>query len=129
MEMAQQTRPYRILIVDDAPAVREAIRWLLEDEPDLTVVGEASNGLEALQRTAGLLPDVVILDVEMPLMDGFTVARSLKAAIDPPLVLFLSVHGDATARARGLAAGGDGFIEKGADWPTLIEQLRRLLGD
>jgi DNA-binding NarL/FixJ family response regulator len=69
----------RILIVDDAPAVRESLRWLLEDEPGLTVIGEAPTGSLALQMAVNLKPDLVILDVELPDMDGFVVTSQLKA--------------------------------------------------
>lgn len=119
--------PYRILIVDDAPTVREGLRWLLENEPDLEVVGEACDGLEALQGTMALLPDIIILDIDMPLMDGFEVARTIKAALDPPKILFVSVHGDSKFRERAKAAGGDGYAEKGKGWPELIAELRTLI--
>ena len=119
--------PYRILIVDDAPTVREGLRWLLDNEPDLEVVGEACDGLEALEETMALLPDVIILDIDMPVMDGFEVARAIKAALDPPLILFVTVHGDNDCRERARAAGGDGFAEKGKGWPELIAELRTLL--
>ena len=117
----------RILIVDDAPAVREALRWALEDAPDFQVIGEAANGAEATGRAVELQPDVVLLDIEMPGNDGYAVTRILKALPDPPLVVFLSVHSDAVSRRRGLEAGGDGFIEKGIGWPALLAQIRQAI--
>lgn len=119
--------PCRVLIVDDAPAVREALRWALEDASDFVVVGEAGDGIEALQRAAELTPDVVILDIELPRQDGYAVARALKARPDAPLVLFLTVHSDAQARQRSVEAGGDGFVEKGAGWTALITLIRHAL--
>jgi DNA-binding NarL/FixJ family response regulator len=119
--------PARILIVDDAPAVREALRWALEDEEDLAVVGEAGDGNEAVARAAALAPDVVILDIALPGQDGYAVARSLKALSPPPLVIFLTVHCDPIFRQQGLAAGGDGFAEKASGWPSLITLVRRSL--
>ena len=124
---ARKTSSYRILIVGDASPVREALRWLLEAEPDLIVVGEASDGHEALERAVELVPDIVVLDIELPGMDGYAVTRSLKALPRPPLVVLLSVHGDPLSRQRGVEAGGDGFFEKGTDWPALIAQLRLAL--
>jgi DNA-binding NarL/FixJ family response regulator len=125
--MSSVPAPYRVLLVDDAPTVREGLRWLLENEPDLEVVGEACNGLEALQGTMALMPDIIILDIDMPVMDGFEVARAIKAALDPPLILFVSVHGESEFRERARAAGGDGYAEKGKGWPELIAELRELV--
>ena len=122
-----ETARHRILIVDDVPAVREALRWLLDNEPDLEVVGEAGDGAQALQRAAELRPDVVILDIELPDLDGYAVPRSLKRLPGPPLVILLSVHGDSFSRQQGADAGSDGFIEKGADWPQIVAQIRHAL--
>ncbi|HET8627968.1 MAG TPA: response regulator transcription factor [Thermomicrobiales bacterium] len=119
--------PRRVLLVDDAPGVREALRWALEDEPDLVVVGEAGDGDEALRRAADLAPDVIILDVALPGQDGFAVARALKTAARPPAVVFLTVHADADARRRGAAAGGDGFVAKGTGWAALLAEVRRVV--
>lgn len=121
------SQPHRVLIVDDVPIVRESLRWLLENEPDLTVIGEAANGLEALKRAAELSPDLVILDVELPQLDGYAVTRSLKQLPDAPLVILVSVYDDPLSRQRGLEAGSDGFIEKSTDWAPLIAQIRRAL--
>jgi DNA-binding response OmpR family regulator len=117
----------RVLLVDDAPSVREALRWALEDEIDLPVVGEADDGLQALALAETLTPDLVILDIELPKLDGYGVARALKHAIQPPLVIFLSVHTDLISRQQALAAGGDVFVEKGLGWLALIAQIRTLI--
>ncbi len=117
----------RILIVDDALAVRESLAWLLEDEPGLTVAGSASTGSEAVSQAAELNPDLVILDIELPDMDGFSVARQLKAMPNPPLVVLLSIHGDAPSRQRGAEAGCDAYVEKGAGWPQLLSVLKKIL--
>lgn len=118
---------YRVLLVDDVPAVCEALRWAFEDTPDLEVVGEAHDGLDAIQATADLTPDVLILDVELPRLDGYSVAQSVKQLQTPPLVVFLTVHGDLSSRRRAELAGGDGFVEKGIGWVGLIAQIRELL--
>lgn len=119
--------PYRVLIVDDLPAVREALRWAFECTDDLIVVGEAENGHEAITRTADLAPDVVTLDIELPGLDGYSVTRSLKQTHSPPIVIFLTVHGDPDSRRQATAAGGDGFVEKGQGWPALIAEIRTAL--
>jgi two-component system response regulator NreC len=125
--MHTKLNPHTILIVDDIPVVREALRWLLEDEHDLTVIGEAGAGLEAVQQVIRLEPEVVILDVELPDLDGYSVARQLKTLLNPPLVVFLTVHSDDISRQRAIEAGGDGFAEKGRGWLTLVDQVHLAL--
>lgn len=121
--------PTRVLIVDDVPAVREALRWVFEDTPDLTVVGEADNGETAVTQAASLTPDVVILDIELPRANGYTVAQKLKALAQPPLVVFLTIHGDKASRRQAQRAGGDAFVEKAAGWPALLAKIRQLLNN
>ncbi len=121
------TQPHRILIVDDAASVRESLGWLLVDEPGLTVVGDAADGLEAMSLALSLDPDLVILDIELPDMDGFRVTRQLKALPRPPLVVLLSIHNDDLSRERGKAAGCDAFVEKGLGWPGLLAALQKVL--
>lgn len=117
----------RVLIVDDAPAVRESLRWLLENEPGLTVVGDASTGSEAIQMAVKLKPDLVILDIELPDMDGFTVTRQLKGEPNPSLVVLLSMHNDALYRKRGMDAGCDAYVGKEMGWNGLLMVLRKIL--
>ena len=117
----------RILIVDDAPAVRESLGWLIEDEPGLTVVGDASNTAEAIEETIRLGPDLILLDIELPDGNGFDITRQVKAMPSPPLVVLLSVHGDAESKQRGAEAGCDAYVEKGAGWPRLLQTLHEVL--
>jgi len=117
----------RILVVDDAQSVRESLSWLLEDQPGLTVVGQASNGLDAINEAIRLSPDLVILDIELPDTDGFAVTRKLKTLPHPPLVILLSVHGEAVFKERGVEAGCDAYVEKGAGWPALLSVLQSML--
>ena len=121
------TFPYRVLIVDDIPEVREALRWALENESDLVVVAEAATGVEALTCVTAFTPDVVILDIELPVLDGYAVTHTLKASARPPVVVLLTVHSDSLSRQRAQDAGSDGFAEKGAGWPALITEVRRAL--
>jgi len=118
---------YRILIVDDSQDVRESLGWLLRDESSLTVAGEAASGSEAIRLANQLEPDMVILDIELPDTDGFSVTQQLKALPHPPLVILLSIHGDAISRQRGVLAGCDAFIEKGISWPKLLAVLQKVL--
>src|ERR1051325_5354180 len=73
-----------------SPAVREAMRWALENAPDFSVIGEADDAAEALEQTAMLHPDVVLLDIELPDLDGYAVSRALKAGSSAPIVVFLT---------------------------------------
>jgi DNA-binding NarL/FixJ family response regulator len=122
-------KPHTILLVDDAQSVRESLSWLIENESDLTVIGSASNGEDGLNLAAELHPDLVILDIEMPDMDGFMVASKLKAMSNPPLVILLSVYGDPALRERGNHAGCNAYVEKGQGWPALLEAMRQVLAD
>ncbi len=116
-----------ILIVDDSQAVRESLGWLLQDEAGIKVVAEAANGAEAIQLAVKLEPDVVILDIELPDIDGFAVTQLLKALPHPPIVVLLSIHGDAISKKRGELAGCDVFLEKGMTWPKLLEEIQMVL--
>lgn len=124
--MSEKRRPFRVLIVDNSPAVREALRWALEETGDTVIVGEVSDGPSAIEQAQSLQPDLVLLDSELSTTDGYAVARSLKHLPNPPRVIFLSVHGDLATRQQAEAAGGDAFVEKTTGWPPLIRQIRRL---
>ncbi|MBC7877880.1 MAG: response regulator transcription factor [Anaerolineales bacterium] len=121
--------PFRILIVDDSPSVRESLGWLLQAEAGLTVAGDAANGADAISQVSKLKPDVVILDIELPDTDGFTVTRQLKALSNPPLVVLLSIHSDTLSKQRATEAGCDAFVEKGLGWPKLLSTLKKILTD
>lgn len=119
----------RILIVDDAQSVREGLRWLIEDETGLTVVGDAPTGLDAIKQAMELKPDLVILDIELTDTDGFAVTRQLKALPNPPRVVLLSVHGDDAYKQRGADAGCDAYVEKGSGWSQLLSVLRKVIAE
>ena len=113
--------------MDDAQSVRESLSWLLLDELDFIVAGDAANGSDAVQQARDLDPDLVILDIELPDTDGFHVTRQLKALPRPPLVVLLSIHSDDLSRQRGVQAGCDAFVEKGLGWPGLLAVLQDVL--
>jgi two-component system, LytTR family, response regulator AlgR len=89
----------RVLIVDDEPPARDRLKSLLVEIPDTEVVGEALNGHQALSRTHELAPDVVLLDVRMPGMDGIEVARHLNALAEPPAVIFTTAFDEYAVNA------------------------------
>jgi DNA-binding NarL/FixJ family response regulator len=115
------------LIVDDAQSVRESLSWLLLDELDFNVVGDAASGSDAMRQALTLNPDLVILDIELPDTDGFDVTRQLKSLPRPPLVVLLSIHSDDLSKQRGVQAGCDAFVEKGLGWPGLLAVLQKVL--
>jgi DNA-binding NarL/FixJ family response regulator len=124
---SQLQLPYLVLLVDDVPDVREALRWALETESDLVVVGEAGTGADALTCAMNLTPDVVILDIGLPALDGYAVTHAVKALAHPPIIIFLTAHGDPLSCRWAAEAGGDGLAEKEAGWLALITEVRRTL--
>src|ERR1700687_3195490 len=102
----------RLLLVDDQPSVRQGLRMRLTLEPDMTVVGEASNGREAMTLVQQLAPDIVLMDVEMPGMDGITATFEMRASSPQSAVVMLSICDDVSTRARAQAAGAAAFVHK-----------------
>jgi DNA-binding NarL/FixJ family response regulator len=118
----------RVLLVDDQPAVRRGLLMRLHLEPDMQIVGEASTGREALALAQTLTPDVVLIDVEMPEMDGIEAAAALRLAVSQSAVVILSIHNDAQTRGRAQAAGAVAFVEKGGTTDTLLSAIRQAAG-
>ncbi len=94
-------------------------------EPDLKTVGEASNGLEALAAVRRLRPDVVVMDLDMPHMDGITATETLARMAPNTAVVILSIHDDITTRRRAQAAGAAAFVAKQAGDLALLEAIRQ----
>jgi DNA-binding NarL/FixJ family response regulator len=113
-----------VLIVDDMPQVRQELHKLLELSSMVEVVGEASNGLQAISLSEKLSPDVVIMDLEMPEMDGFQATLQIKERHLAKRVVVLSVHTEVKDIERALHAGADAFVLKGADLKSILNALR-----
>ena len=114
----------RVLLADDHSIVRRGLRSLIESEPDITVVAEASDGMEALKLCEEHQPDAIILDVAMPKMNGIEVAERVQKLTRPPSVLILSMHADESYIIRALAAGARAYLLKDATDEDLIPALR-----
>lgn len=114
----------KVLLVDDHPVVRAGIRGLLEEAEDILVVGEASDGEQALQAITQLNPDVIVLDIEMRGMDGIAVAQALKTQPGAPRILVLSVHQDKRYVLGLLEQGAAGYLTKDEAMDTIIEAIR-----
>jgi DNA-binding NarL/FixJ family response regulator len=115
----------RILVVDDLARVREGLRTVLELEEDLEVVGEAADGFEAVQLAERLSPDIVLMDLEMPGLDGFEATWQIKHRDLARGVVVLTIHSDIHSRQRAASMGADVFVEKGTPPEELIEAIRR----
>ncbi len=113
----------RILIVDDHAAVRVALREMLHERPQLSVVGDAANGLEAIARAYTLLPDVILMDVAMPHMDGVEATARIHAELPDIRILGLSMQARSETVHAIERAGAAGFFVKGIDTQRLIEHL------
>jgi DNA-binding NarL/FixJ family response regulator len=118
----------RLLLVDDQPAVRRGLGLRLVLEPDMLVVGEASTGREALTLAQKLSPDVVLMDVEMPDMDGIETTAALRATAPQSAVVMLSIHADTPTRTRAQAAGAVAFVEKRGITQDLLAAIRQAAG-
>jgi DNA-binding NarL/FixJ family response regulator len=119
--------PVRVLLVDDQLLVRSGFSLILSVEDDLEVVGQASDGAEAVRLTRELRPAVVLLDVQMPVMDGIEATRRI-VADDLARVLILTTFDRDDYVFAGLAAGASGFLLKNADADHLIEAVRAVSG-
>jgi DNA-binding NarL/FixJ family response regulator len=113
----------RVLIADDRQQVRQELHAILPLAGAIEIVGEAADGLEAVQLVAALQPQAVLLDLQMPVMDGYQAAVQIKVICPACRVIALTIHSDETARRRAAEAGFDAFIVKGAPISALIEAL------
>jgi DNA-binding NarL/FixJ family response regulator len=113
-----------VVLADDHPMVRAGIRNLLNKAPDILVVGEASDSAEALRLAKDLTPDVLLLDMEMPVLKGIEVARMLRAVDSPVRILALSAYNDKQYILGMLATGAAGYLTKEEVPETIIEAVR-----
>ena len=116
----------RLLIVEDQPGVRQGLRMLLDAESDLSVIGEAADGGDALMLAASLGPDVVLMDVEMRRMDGIATTTALHQAFPRIPIIMLSIHDDAGTRARADVAGAETFVSKLMPAKVLVAAIRQV---
>ncbi len=114
----------RLLIADDHGVLRAGLRALLNAEPDFKVVGEASNGEEALRLARDLQPDIVLMDVTMPALGGIQATRQLKESLPDISVLVLTVHEDISLIRESIQCGASGYILKRALESELIDAIR-----
>jgi DNA-binding NarL/FixJ family response regulator len=118
----------RVLVVDDAANLRELLSLLLDTEDDFEVIGTASDGKQALIVADALQPDIVLLDLAMPVMDGMQALPEIRRRLPAAIIVIFSGFEQAPLVDEALAAGADAYLEKGASVTQLIDLLRELRG-
>lgn len=121
-----------ILISDDMPQVRQDLSTALRLAGQaagipIDILGEAGDGCQAVEMALALQPDLILMDLEMPLLDGISATRQIKAAYPAARVLVLTVHDRTEDRAWALQAGADGFLVKGAPVTDIIHEINRIM--
>ena len=119
-------KPIRVLLADDHPVVRKGLSSCLAQAPHLLIVGEAKDGQEVLRKTKELLPDLVLMDIDMPLLNGLTAADILRKETPATKVLILSMHGDSEIVMRILQSGARGYVLKQAPTEELINAIETI---
>jgi DNA-binding NarL/FixJ family response regulator len=114
----------RILLVDDHPVVRQGLKTLLEGHPGWQIVGEAADGVEALDKADRLQPDVIVLDVTMPRMNGLETCRRLRQRVPDLEILFVTQHDSPHMMREALDAGARGYVVKSNAARDLLEAVK-----
>ncbi|MCE7986707.1 MAG: DNA-binding response regulator [Caldilinea sp. CFX5] len=119
-------KPIRVLLVDDHPVVRAGIEGILNSQPDIAVVGEASDGIEAIYLNQTLQPDVILMDLQMPKMDGVTAIKAIREQANPPHILVLTTYDTDADIVQAIQAGATGYLLKDtprADFFAAVRQV------
>ncbi len=114
----------RVLIVDDIRQVCHELHTLLHLSGFVQVIGEAADGAEAVRMATKLEPDAILMDLEMPVMDGYEAARQIKTLFPSCRVIALSIHEDAASRQKSEEAGADAFVSKACHLQELLDAIR-----
>jgi DNA-binding NarL/FixJ family response regulator len=126
VDSAPSSGPLRVLLADDHPLLRKAIRSVLESQTDFQVIAEASDGLEAVKLASELVPDVVIMDISMPKLNGIEATKKIKAENPKIAVLVLTVHDDIEHVVGILEAGAAGYLTKNAFDKEIVQAIKAI---
>lgn len=124
MRSQESVQPVRVVIADDHPVYREGLAGLIDTEEGLAVVGRASNGHEAIALVDSLEPDLLVLDLDMPELDGISALREISARTPGTAVLVLTMYGDDDAVFEAIKAGARGYLVKSADPDNVLRAVR-----
>jgi DNA-binding NarL/FixJ family response regulator len=119
----------RVLIVDDHEIFRRGLRSLLEPLPDFEICGEASNGLEAVEKAKALQPELILMDISMPQIDGLQATRIIRKEVPASKILILSQHDSSHMLAAALKAGASGYVTKSQIARTFLAALDSVMTD
>lgn len=122
------TEPITVLIADDHPIYRDGLASLLEPLPDIEVVGRAADGIEAVEQARESRPDVVIMDLQMPRLNGIEATRQVLAELPETGVLVITMGEDESTVFSAITAGARGYLLKGADADELVQAIRTVHG-
>lgn len=114
----------KVLLVDDDALIRDGLRMILEFEEDIEVVGTAANGQEAIIQCTEKLPDVVLMDIRMPIMDGVQATKQIKEQFKTIKILFLTTFKDIEYIRSGVKYGSDGYVLKSSSSESIIDSIR-----
>jgi RNA polymerase sigma factor (sigma-70 family) len=118
------TKPVRLLIADDHFLAREGVKEILEGQKEFEIVGEASNGLQAIEKTRELLPDLVLMDISMPKMNGFDATKEIKKQFPNVKIVMMTVSYDITDWFEALKRGAQGYLLKNLNTEDMLNGLK-----
>ena len=127
MSNEEDTAPVRLLIVDDHALVRSGLRVMLKREPGFEIIGEAGNGREAIELCCSLGPNLVLMDMRMPEMDGLEATRAIKHEHPEISILMVTMHDNNDYKLEAAKAGAAGYVLKDASRKELIAVMRRVM--
>jgi len=116
-----------ILIVDDSPLIRRSLRTVFEQQPDWAVCGEAEDGYEGIDKAKILQPDLIVIDLAMPRLNGISAGRMLKKIVPATQIVMFTAFTNPCFRKAALAAGLDAFVDKSEGTTSLVRSMQRLL--
>jgi len=126
-QVLKSSAPSRILIVDDHELIRQGVRFIFSRDPQFAICGEAANGLEAIEQVKKLNPDVVLLDISMPIMNGLEAATEIRRVAPKTKIVILTMHDSSQMRKQSQDAGADGFVTKSQVASHLLQVVESVL--